>query len=329
MKLKLGMVGYGAIAEKFQEPGIRSSRLVELAGIYDKNFERIRKFDSAGSGTRCYGTYEEMLSDKSIDAISVATPNKLHCPQVVAAARAGKHVICEKPIALSVEEARLMVEECSKAGVTFMVAHHLRYKECNIRALEAVKKGVLGRVASARARWSFSIPDGKLEDGWRENREISGGGQIMNVNSHCIDLLVYIFGRPLKVSAFIQAGQDSGVEDGSYVMMEFPGGILATSQGSYREQGVANILDISGSGLSLQVEGACSSDGRGRLIYLPSGKTEECDMKESPYCAEFEHFARCVMEKSEPVSSGRRILDTMAVLEAAYASAATGKHINL
>ncbi len=329
MKLTIGIVGYGTLAEKFHEPSIKASTLVELVGVYDKNYERCRKFDEMKGPIRCYTSYQDMLDDSRIDAVLIATPNAMHCSQVIAAARAGKHVLCEKPMALNMEEAIVMVEACEKAGVTFMVAHDLRYKACNIKAAEVVKKGQLGRVSTAWVRWSFSIPEGRLEDGWREKKQLSGGGQAMNVNSHCIDLLVYIFGKPIKVSAFLQVEQGEEVENGSVVMMEFPGGVLGIAQGSYRESGVSNDLEISASRCSLIVEQACSSDTQGVLRYYPSGTVEKCESLKGPYTLEVDHFAKAVMEKFEPVSSGRKTLDTMQVLMATYRSAETGQHINL
>ncbi len=329
MKFKIGMLGYGAIAEKFHEPGIKASSHAELAGLYDKNYERCRKFAEAGTATRCYKSYDDMLSDSRIDGVLIVTPNILHCSQVIAAAKAGKHVLCEKPMALNMEEAHLMVKECEKAGVTFMVAHHLRFKACNERAAGLVRKGVMGRVSTARAIWSFNIPEGRLEDGWREKKKMSGGGQIMNVNSHCIDLLVYIFGKPARVSAFLQAEKGAEIENGSVVMMEFAGGVLGVAQGSYREKGTSNNLEISGSEISLVVEGACSADRHGSLRRMPTGETEKADMDFSPYTAEVDHFAMAAKGNFEPVSSGRKILDTMETVMAAYRSAETGMHVNL
>ena len=328
MKLKIGIVGYGAIAEKFHQPGIKASNYAEISGVYDKNKDRCSKLASVEPDVKCYKSYEEMLSDSRIEAVLLATPNNFHCSNVISAAEAGKHILCEKPMALNMVESRLMVDMCDKAGVTFMVAHHLRFKACNIRTAEVISEGKLGRISSARAIWSFNIPGGLLSDGWRENKNMSGGGQIMNVNSHCIDLLVYLFGKPQRVTAFLQTEKGSVVESGSIVMIEFDNGILGIAQGSYREKGSSNNLEILGSESTVIVEGACSAGKDGELKYFPSGVCEKVETDVSPYTKEVDHFARSIKEKFEPISSGRKILDTMMVIDAAYLSAQTGKHIS-
>ncbi|MCK9265532.1 Gfo/Idh/MocA family oxidoreductase [bacterium] len=328
MKLKIGIVGYGAIAEKFHQPGIKASNYAEISGVYDKNKDRCGKLASVEPDVKCYKSYEEMLSDSRIEAVLLATPNNLHCSNVISAAEAGKHILCEKPMALNMVESRLMVDMCDKAGVTFMVAHHLRFKACNIRTAEVISEGKLGRISSARAIWSFNIPGGLLSDGWRENKNMSGGGQIMNVNSHCIDLLVYLFGKPQRVTAFLQTEKGSVVESGSIVMIEFDNGILGIAQGSYREKGSSNNLEILGSESTVIVKGACSAGKDGELKYFPSGVCEKAETDVSPYTKEVDHFVRAIREKFEPISSGRKILDTMMVIDAAYLSAQTGKHIS-
>lgn len=329
MKLKIGLAGHGAIARHCLVPAMHACRYAELAGVCGRDAERCRRFAGEAGIPAWYADYEEMLADGEIDGVLLATPNYLHYPQVIAAAEAGKHVLCEKPMALNMKEALQMVDACESAGVVFMVGHHLRYKSCNIRAAEMVKNGDLGRVSTALAKWSFNIPGGRLEDAWRNKPELSGGGQLMNVNAHCLDLLAYLFGKAVKVSAFLQRENDAEVEEGSTVIAEFTGGITAIARGSYREHGVSNSLEIAGSASSLLVEGACSAGRHGTLRLMPSGDVEKAEFDESPYAVEVDHFARAVSENFEPASSGRRTLDTMELIMAAYLSAETGEHIDL
>jgi len=329
MKLKIGMVGCGMIGRYHYAPDMRFARYAELAGICGESRAEALSFAEEMGIPKSYGTYEEMLGDRTIDAVIIATPNYLHCPYVISAAAAGKHVLCEKPMALDMEEAQRMVEACEKAGVVFMVAHHLRHKACNVKAAEMVKKGDIGRVATARVRWSFNHTGGEPETGWRTKKQLSGGGQIMNVNSHCVDLLVYILGKPVRVSAFIQEEENLEVENGSVIMIEFENGVIGIAEGSDREETEPSNLEIFGGGCSLIIEKACSTDKYGGLRRLPSGDFEKAEFDRSPYTLEVDHFAKAVIEKFEPISSGRKTLETMKVLMAAYESAETGKHICL
>ena len=210
MKLKIGMAGYGMVSRYHFVPALQTSRCAELVGVCGTDVDRCRKFAEEMGIPKYYKNYEEMIADSSIDAVLIATPNYLHCPQVVSAAAAGKHILCEKPMAINMEEAYRMVEVCDKAGVVLMVAHHLRYKACNIKIAEMIKRRDTGRISTARVRWSFNLTKAEPRKDWRTKKELAGGGQILNVNSHCVDLLVYLFGRPLKVSSFIQGSRCRG-----------------------------------------------------------------------------------------------------------------------
>lgn len=329
MKIRIGMAGYGLVGRYHFVPALRNSRYAELIGVCGSNVERCRKFAEEMGIHRCYKNYEEMLADSSIDAVLIATPNYLHCPQVISAAEAGKHILCEKPMAINMKEAYHMVEVCDKAGVIFMVAHHLRYKACNMKVKEMMSNGDMGRISTVRVRWSFNHTNAEPDKGWRMKKELAGGGQILNVNSHCVDLLIYLLGEPLKVSAFIQKEAGDEVEEGSVIVIEFADGIIGIAQGSYREETVPNNLEMFGSRCSLIVEGACSTDRHGSIRNLTTGDYEKVEFDESPYTVEIDHFAKAIMERFEPVSSGRKTLDTMRVLMASYQSAETGKHIYL
>ena len=151
----------------------------------------------------------------------------------------------------------------------------------------------------------------------------------MNVNSHCIDLLCYLFGPAKKVSSFIQKNVYEEIEDVSIVMIEFENGVIATAQGSYTEEKTGNNLEIFGSKDSLIISGACSTDNDASMRILPDEKTEMAENQLSPYAVEVDHFAEAVQGKFEPVSNGRETLKTMEIIAAAYLSAESGKHVEL
>jgi len=325
MKLKIGMAGCGMIARCHYVPDIKICRWAKLVGVCGKGPEEAQSFAEEMGLPRWYKNFETMVTDDSIDAVIVGTPNHLHFPQVLAAAAAGKHVLCEKPMALNMAQAEEMTRVCRAAGVVFMVAHHLRYKACNETTKKMVDTGELGDVSTAHIQWSFNSSQSVPNKDWHTDPSLSGGGQIMDVGSHCVDLLTYLFGPARRVSAFTRSKLYQTVEDTSVITIQFQNGVLATAEGSYVEAGTENSLEIFGNRSSLIVTGACSTDRYGSLRKLPGGERLKVESGISGYTAEVDHFARAVLDRFEPISSGEKVLETMRILTAAYTSAESGR----
>ena len=328
-KLKIGLVGHGLVFRSFLISGIRNTELVEIAAVCGRNESKVRLFAGEMCIPKWYTNYEAMLKDKEIDAVLIGTPNFLHYSQVLSAADAGKHILCEKPMALNMTEAEKMVNVCDKKGITFMIAHHLRYKACNQRIKKILNEQKLGKISSCRVQWSFNRTASNRKKDWHTVKNLSGGGQFVNVNSHCIDLLVYLFGSANKVSAFMHYEKNKELEDGGIVLIEFANNILTIAEGFYNEKSTQNNLEIFGNNESIIVQNACTTDKHG-IIKLLSENRLVTDIKEvNPYTSEIEHFVRCIAGNKEPLSSGRNVLKTMHILMAAYQSAEIGKHIEL
>lgn len=151
----------------------------------------------------------------------------------------------------------------------------------------------------------------------------------MNLNSHCVDLLAYLFGPAKKVSSFMRYDVYTEIEDISVVMIEFENGVLGVAEGGYNEETVNNNLEIFGSKASLIVEKACSTDNRGVLRRIPGGEATEIDSEVTPYTEEVDHFAKAIREGFAPDSSGANVLETMRIITAAYESVQTGKHVRI
>ena len=326
-KIKIGMAGCGLIGKYHYVPGIRKSQYAELIGVVASKEANARKFAQEMNIPKWYSDYKSMLKDPDIDAVIIGTPNYLHYQQVISAAKANKHILCEKPMTTDMKKAYQMVEVCEKFGVKFMVAHHLRYKVCNQKVKQILENNKLGKISTVRIQWSFNLKNWKKDKSWRINKKLSGGGQVMNVNSHCVDLLIYFFGPVKKVSAFMREDMYKEVEDVSMIMIEFKNGILAVAQGSYSEEGTKNNLEIFGNKSSLIVENACSVDNNGLLRKIPDNKVYKFKTDISPYTTEIDHFSLAVCKGFHLISSGRNALETMRVLMSAYKSAKKGEHI--
>jgi predicted dehydrogenase len=329
MKLKMGIVGCGLIARYHYAPSFSACEYAELVGVCGVSMEESQAFADDFDTPTAYDSYEKMPEDDELDAVIVAVPNHLHYSFVCKAARAGKHVLCEKPMALTMQEAQKMVDICQKYGVVFMVAHHLRYKTANRKAKELIDSGSIGKISSARAKWSFNNPNAGSDVDWHDDPKLSGGGQMMNVNSHCLDLLVYMFGPIQEVSAFLRKQPGRKVENGSMVMIRFANDVLAMADGSHHEECPGNKLEIFGDKGNLCISNACSTDNEAEITIMPNAQVLELPSEPTPYSQEVDHFAWSIQNNAEPISSGKQVLETMRLLMAAYESAETGRHIVL
>jgi len=207
--VRWGIVGTGWVSSDFMAPAIVGNKGSRLVACLGSSAEKSAAFAQKFSGVRAHASLAEFMADKEIDAVYVATPNALHPEAVTAAARAGKHVLCEKPFAMKAEEARAMTEACSKAGVVLRVGHQMRMEEALVRARELVLAGRLGRVASITFERASANPPRKT---WRT--DVSQSGVIFDVAVHLLDQVQWITGqRFVEVSAFTNPDRRDGLPD--------------------------------------------------------------------------------------------------------------------
>lgn len=184
--LRIGLVGPGSIADRRLAPALRDVAGAELWSVCSRDEGRAAEF-AARHGARgpIFTDYEDMLADPRLDAVIVATPDRLHAAQALAAARAGKHVFVEKPMATAVEDADALVRTCRAAGVRLAVGYHLRF-HAGLRALrERVVAGELGRLVHMRATWTFVERD---PTDWRAGPQVGRWWALGAVGTHCLDL---------------------------------------------------------------------------------------------------------------------------------------------
>ncbi|MBL8232496.1 MAG: Gfo/Idh/MocA family oxidoreductase [Bryobacterales bacterium] len=217
------LVGIGDIAKKRVIPAIKSADRSSLYGVVTRD-----RAKGALYADRVWTSLDEALTDEAVDAVYIATPVALHASQTIAALRAGKHVLCEKPVAMHYPQAQSMVSAAKASGRIFGVAYYRRTYPKVLRALELVKQGAIGRPVFAEASchgW-FDFADGQR--GWLTDPAMAGGGPLYDIGSHRIDLLNYFFGQPKRV-----VGQLSNVvhpfevEDSATVLIEYESAVRA------------------------------------------------------------------------------------------------------
>ena len=227
MTIKWGLIGASTIAREWVIDAIRATG-GEIVGVMST--DAARGVDYAQNNGIPWSTtsLDGLLSDEGIDAVYISTTNELHRDQTLAAAKAGKHVLCEKPLAMALADGHAMAKACKSAGVILATNHHLRNAGTHLAMREAIKAGRIGKPIAARVFHAVYLPP-HLQ-GWRLNNPAAGGGVILDITVHDADTLRFVLDDdPVEAVALAQSagmGQ-SGLEDGVMGVMRFSTGLVA------------------------------------------------------------------------------------------------------
>ncbi|MDO4337076.1 MAG: Gfo/Idh/MocA family oxidoreductase [Eubacteriales bacterium] len=221
--VKIGIIGCGKIAQIRHIPEYIQNPDAKIIGFYDLNRERAGKL-AARYGAAAYDSVEELLADPGIDAVSVCTANHAHGPITIAALRAGKHVLCEKPMAVTEEECEQMVEEARKAGKFLMIGQNQRLARVHVKARELIRQGEIGKILTARTSFghggpeSWSVDSGKGT--WFFDKDKAVMGAMADLGIHKTDLLQYLCGGTIRRVTARTATLDKRYEDGTPISVE-------------------------------------------------------------------------------------------------------------
>lgn len=242
--LRWGIIGLGWVSCDFVAPGMKKSAGSQMVACLGSSPEKGKVFAERFGVPRVHATLESMLGDKDVDAIYLATPNAMHADGVIAAAAAGKHILCEKPFAMNVADARRMVEACSKAGTVLRIAHQLRLEEAVIYAREIVRSGRLGRIAALSLERASAMPPRTT---WRT--DASQSGVVYDVGVHLIDQIAWVSGeRFAEVSAVTDPDRRLGVPcDQITILARLANNAHATMRATRLVKSAENTLIIEGS----------------------------------------------------------------------------------
>jgi predicted dehydrogenase len=284
----------------------------------------------------------ELLDREGLDVICIAAPNVTHAEATLAAAARGVHVVCEKPLARTLEECDAMVAACEDAGVLLLYAEQLCFAPRYVRVRELLDDGAFGRVVQVQHRERHGGPHAS----WFYDRARSGGGVLLDMGCHGVEVARWLLGKPPVVSVHARTGtfkhRDAGVEDHALLSLRFAGGELALIDASWAAPGgIDERLEVLGT------EGAVTADlarGQSLLVYTDAGLAYASEKATTTrgwswvsheeartwgWHAEFEHFVACVEGHAEPQETGRDGRAVLEVVLAAYRSAADGTEIAL
>ena len=289
-----GLIGCGSIARRRILPAIREAGNSRLIAVMSRSIEKARRLASEYGAERYYDKVDDLLGDDEIDAIYIATPTFLHAPQTIMAAEAGKHILCEKPMAMNMDECLRMVEECRRNHVKLMIGHHLRFKPDSWGIRRIIADGTIGDVSLIKAQQSIWYnPD---PTAWRVNPSLGGGGSLMDLGVHCIDLLRFILkSEVVEVAAFTQTLTfNYPVEDTAIVLIRFDRGAYGVIDSCFNIKHSRRVLEVYGSEGTIFGIGTISPKTGVVEVFIDGEKKTYKFEEKNPYVAEVEHFAECI-----------------------------------
>lgn len=322
-----GMVGFGWVARDFALPGLLAAG-GRLAAVADPAPEARRA--AAALGAAAHADLAPLLATGGLRALYVATPNHLHRPAVEAAAAAGIAVLCEKPMAASLDEAEAMADAVRRAGIRWGCAFDQRHHPAHALMRRMIAAGEIGTVTAIRIAYACWVPPGWARDNWRADPARAGGGALMDLAPHGLDLVDHLLGEPLvAVSAMVQRRvQDYAVDDGALLIGRTASGVLAQLHVAYNcpEALPRRRLEVVGTRGQLVAERTMGQAPGGALWFTDARlglrrRVPVPDAGESPFARQMAAFARHAAGLPDPAFDLARDLHTMRLLDQAYRSA--------
>lgn len=327
----LGSYGLGVIIPEFAR--CRNSRLAAVVtGDAAKGRRVAAEHGLPASAVYSYAGFDRIRDNPDVDIVYVCLPNAMHAEYTIRAARAGKHVMCEKPMAVSVAECEAMIAACRRAGRKLMIGYRCHFEPFNLEAMRLARAGAAGRIRYVRSEHGFTQGDPSK---WRLKRALAGGGSLMDMGVYSLQAARYMTGEePIAVTARESTDRSDPrfheVEDMIEWTLEFPSGAIAGCQSMYSAN--QNHILLMGDAGRVELEPATrytgnhmwvGRDGRERELTPPPGP------RATQFAGQLDHLAECIVAGREPIVSGEEGLRDMRIVEAIYRSAREGRTIRL
>lgn len=329
-RIGFALCGLGGLSEHQIAPAFARTAHCRLAGLVTGTPEKARewqtKYGIPARSVYPYDAMERMADNPDIDAVYIVTPNAEHPEQTARAARAGKHVFCEKPMAVSVEQCRKMIAACKAAGKLLGVAYRCQYDPNHLECIRIARSGEFGPIRTIEA--GFGIEVGR-PDQWRLKRRLSGGGALVDVGIYALQATRYLTGEePVEVAAFESKTDPvkfAQVDEQMSWLARFPSGAVASCAASYNMKDL-NAFRVYAARGWFGLDPAFAYGGNrgvrsdGKAIALPEPNL---------FAAEMDDFARCILEGRPTKVSGAEAMKDVRIMTAIYESARTGRAVKL
>ncbi len=330
-RIRVGIIGGGGIANSHIDGYLLAGEKAQVTAIADIDLDHARHGAERVGGAKVFTSYQELIDSGLVDAVDICLPHHLHRDAILAAAAAGKHVLCEKPLCLTMAEAADVSKAVAASGITLMCAHNQLFLPAVARARELIRQGALGKVYEARTTDSFYNNMHPETIGWRRERATSGGGELIDTGYHPTYLLLHLVGgEPVEVASMLSNHRLAFLEgeDSAQVLVRFDDGSVGAivTSWAYDPPGSTEKFSLVGDG------GTMWSDGS-TLNVKPRGG--EVSVEQFPE-AKPHTIALGVVDFIDCLHEGRRPLNTevdgirvLKVILAAYASAETKRIVSL
>ena len=306
---------------------IRAQPGHEVVAVMSTNPQRAQAFAAENRIAASYTDLAALLADPQVHAVYISTTNELHKGQTLAAAAAGKHVLCEKPLAVTLADAREMVAACRRAGVVMGTNHHLRNAATHRKIRELVQSGAIGKPLFARVFHAVYLPP-HLQ-GWRLTTPNAGGGVILDITVHDADTLRFVLGaEPVEATALAQQGgmASSTLEDGVMAVLRFDNGVLAQLHDAFTVKHAGTGLEVHGSEGSILARNVMTQKPVGEVILRnASGESQIAVEHENLYARAVRGFAGAMAGNGAPSASGEDGVRSLATALAVLESSRTGR----
>ena len=327
--IRYAVVGLGHIAQVAVLPAFaHAKRNSELTAIVSsdqtKRREIANKYRVKNAFT--YSEFERCL--ENVDAVYIALPNSMHAEFTIRAARAGVHVLCEKPMAVSVEECRRMIHACRENGVKLMIAYRLHFDEINLSVIDLIRKGRIGEPKFFNSSFSMTVRSGNI----RTDAE-KGGGTLYDIGVYCINAARYLFrAEPTEVQAMsVNSGARklSQIDESTGALLRFEGDRLAAFVTSFNAADVGSYVVVGTKG-QVRVDPAYEyAEGLGYELTVDGKKSKKQLGKRDQFAPELLYFSDCILRDRSPEPSGEEGLQDVRIVEALYKSASTGRAVKI
>ena len=328
--LKWGIVGPSNIAKSWMINAINAQPDAKVAAVYSSSPERAKRFAAETGIPKFYSSLDAFLGDKEIDIVYIGTRNDQHEAQTIAAAEHGKHVLCDKPLALSVDGARKMIKACADAKVIFATNHHLRSSTIQRKLRGLIKDGVIGKPLAARSFFAVLLPEENR--GWRTESAEAGAGVVLDISVHVADTLRFVLDDDVEEVVAFSANQGvaaPSIEDGVMGVMRFRSGVLAQFHDSFTIGHDLTGLQIHGTEGSLYAEENLLQRPNGRIYSQKNGKKGEISVGpiENHYEFLIHEFVMAVHGHGHPFATGEDGLKSVAIAIAILESSRTKRAV--
>lgn len=324
-KLGIALVGLGNYSGKQLAPALQQTEHCYLAALVSGSPEKLK--DWAGrygvKEQNCYSyqNFSEIKDNDEVDIVYVVVPNALHAGFVIKAAEAGKHIICEKPMAVTVEDCDRMIEACARAGVMLSLGYRLHFEPHNREVMRLGQQKVLGEIKKVEAAHGLAETGG-----WRIDKKLAGGGPLMDVGIYCVQAVRYATGlEPIAVRAKehpkTDPGKFDGVEESLEWEMEMPGGVVAFCKSSYTEK--QNFLKVTTQKGWYELKPAYPYSG----IQGDSSEGKLSFPEVNQQAKQMDAFAQCIKNGKPTTVSGEEGRRDVKILQAIYQAMRTGERV--